>query len=288
MIGTFQALVVAILAVLPGAAYTFAYERVAGSFGAGLADRLVRFLTGSAIFHALFAGLELLMYREFIATGSLARGEAAWWAFWLVTLGYVLLPTLAGAGLGYSRMKRWRWVRLLLGDAPEPRAWDYLWNSDVQGFLRIKLKSGPWIAGFHGTTSDGRRSYAAGYPEEGDLYLAVGLEIDPHSGELNRDGDGRPLPVAGPRGLLIVDTDPVAGNRVHRHSGDPMSDKVIHTAAAATESFEKRGGYVTPAAAAEWPAVPAGPAQGARTVARPTPAHRSARRCRPTDTTAPA
>lgn len=44
-----------------GAAYTFAYERVAGSFGIGLSDRVVRFVAGSAIFHALLAGPELVL-----------------------------------------------------------------------------------------------------------------------------------------------------------------------------------------------------------------------------------
>lgn len=43
MISTFQALAVALLALLPGATYTFAYERRVGGFGVSLSDRLVRF-----------------------------------------------------------------------------------------------------------------------------------------------------------------------------------------------------------------------------------------------------
>lgn len=201
--GTFQALVVAIVAVLPGAAYTFAYERVAGGFGSGLSDRLVRFLAASAVFHAALAGPELLMYREVVATDRLARGDVAMWSFWLISAGYVLLPTLAGGFVGYARNKRWKWATLLVGAAPEPRAWDYVWNSSVQAVLRMKLKSGTWVAGYHGSLPNGRRSYAAGYPEEGDLYLALGLEIDPNTGELRRDEDGRPVPVPGRRGLLV-------------------------------------------------------------------------------------
>ncbi|MCW2569282.1 MAG: hypothetical protein JWN54_3379, partial [Mycobacterium sp.] len=47
MISTFQALAGVVLALLPGAAYTFAYERVAGAFGISTTDRLVRFLAAS-------------------------------------------------------------------------------------------------------------------------------------------------------------------------------------------------------------------------------------------------
>lgn len=42
MISTFRGLPVAVLAILPGAAYTFALERVAGSYGVSFSDRLVR------------------------------------------------------------------------------------------------------------------------------------------------------------------------------------------------------------------------------------------------------
>ena len=52
---TFQALAVTLLAVLPGASYTFAYERVVGAFGVSLSDRLVRFTAASAIFHVRFS-----------------------------------------------------------------------------------------------------------------------------------------------------------------------------------------------------------------------------------------
>jgi hypothetical protein len=40
VISTFQALAVTLLFILPGAAYTFALERVGGSCGVKLADRI--------------------------------------------------------------------------------------------------------------------------------------------------------------------------------------------------------------------------------------------------------
>ena len=66
----------------------------------------------------------------------------------------------------------------LNADAPEPRAWDYLWRPGVQGVVRIRLKSGPWLAGVFGTTASGQRSYAAGYPEKEDLYLSLQVKVD--------------------------------------------------------------------------------------------------------------
>jgi hypothetical protein len=56
-----------------------------------------------------------------------------------------------------------------------PRAW-----------VRLKLKSGSWIGGvFMGV--EGAESYAARYPEDQDIYLALTLELDPVTGDLQID-----------------------------------------------------------------------------------------------------
>ncbi len=203
MISTFQALGVALLALLPGASYTYAYERVVGGFGVSFSDRLVRFLAASAIFQALFSGPLLLLYRNYLTSGRLGRGQvnAGWLE--LAALAYVLLPTAVGSFIGYGQNEKWRWVQVLVGDAPEPRAWDFLWRPGVTGVVRLKTKSGAWLAGMYGTTSGGRRSYAAGYPEEGDLYLSLQLQVDVANGAFVRDTEGRPLPVEGRSGLLV-------------------------------------------------------------------------------------
>lgn len=56
MISTSQALAVALLALLPGASYTFAFVRRVGGFGMSLSDRLVRLLAASALFSACSLG----------------------------------------------------------------------------------------------------------------------------------------------------------------------------------------------------------------------------------------
>jgi hypothetical protein len=202
-VGTaFQALVSFVVAFLPGAAYTFAYERLVGAFGLGFADRAVRFLTASAVFHALLAGPELLLYQRFVVTGRLARGEVSWVLVEAIAVAYVVLPSALGTLVGHARRRDWRWLRPL-ADTPEPRAWDFLWRRGVPGVVRLRLRSGTWLAGVYGTTSDGRQSYAAGYPEEGDLYLSLQLRVDPMTGEFTRDDEDRPVPVAGRSGLLV-------------------------------------------------------------------------------------
>ncbi|MFD9702453.1 DUF6338 family protein [Lentzea sp. NPDC059081] len=202
MITTLQGLVVALLALLPGASYTFAFERVAGSYGITFSDRLVRFLVSSALMHAALAGPEYLLYRDLVVGKRLADGTVSWWVPELLALGYVIVPTVAGSVLGWGHKHHRKWAVLIVGETPEPRAWDYFWRHAEQALVRIRLKSGTWLAGYYGTTPGGRRSYASGHPEEGDLYLALGLRIDPGSGELTLT-DGRPEPVAGDRGLLV-------------------------------------------------------------------------------------
>jgi hypothetical protein len=201
---TFQAAAVTIVAVLPGASYTFAFERVAGSFGVSLSDRLVRFTAASAVFHALFSGPELLIYRTFVVSGRLERAEIIAWEFELLALGYVLLPTAVGSLVGHGRNRRWRWVSLLTGGSPEPRAWDYVWTQPAKTMVvRLRLKSGRWVAGFFGNVEGAQGSYAAGYPEAQDLFLGLQVKVEPDTGEFIKDGEGFIQPVEGRTALLV-------------------------------------------------------------------------------------
>lgn len=200
---TFQALAVLVVALLPGALYTFAYEQQAGGYGVALADRLIRFVAVSAILHAIFAAGEYALYREYISTGSLARGDASVWIVELVAVAYVAVPLALGLFVGWAtdERKTWAWLKLLTGTAREPRAWDYLWEVQRGGLVRMRLKSGTWLGGWTGESPAGAESYASGYPEEGDLYLATRLRVDPVTGAWDAI-DGEPQVVDG-AGLLV-------------------------------------------------------------------------------------
>ena len=234
MISTFQALAVALIALLPGASYTFAVERSLGSYGVKFSDRLVRFLAASAVFHAVASGPEYLLYRSYFMPGALAKGELSWLTLEIIALVYVFVPIGIGTMFAYlgrppgrpadqasgtNPPGRWKRIghfcgrsirkvaRWIVGQNREPRAWDLTWSHDVNAIVRVKLKSGPWLAGLWGrwvsATSNNRRAYASAYPEEGDLYLSVGFQVDPDTGELVRNSEQQPQPVQSERGLLV-------------------------------------------------------------------------------------
>lgn len=56
----------------------------------------------------------------------------------------------------------------------------------------MKLKSGVWVGGAYAPSDEGTGSYAAGYPEPQDLFLAETVEVDPDSGEFTLS-DGEPI-----------------------------------------------------------------------------------------------
>lgn len=63
MPSTFQAVLVIVVALLPGALYVWAFERQAGRYGIALSDRVLRFVVGSAVLLAVFASpLYLFQY----------------------------------------------------------------------------------------------------------------------------------------------------------------------------------------------------------------------------------
>lgn len=198
---TYQALAVTLLAVLPGAVYTFTLERWTGAFGVSFADRLIRFTAASAVFAALFAGPAYVIYRDQILSGRVRDGQVDPLSLELVALAYIVVPAGCGTLVGWGRRHGQRWTEIVLGESPEPRAWDFLWRHGRQGVVRAKMTSGAWLGGLYGTLPTGEHSYAAGYPEEQDLYLAQQLKLDPITGEWATDEEGRPVPVG--TGLLL-------------------------------------------------------------------------------------
>jgi hypothetical protein len=190
---TFQALAVLALALLPGALYVWAFERFAGAWGIRLSDRVLRFIEGSAVLHALLAPLTYVSWKQFILSGDLQAGRAPLW-LWAAPLLYVGLPIAAGSAVGLGTRRRARWTRFITGPEPAPRAWDHLFGGRPDGWIRFRLKSGPWLGGAYTRESDVHTSYAAGYPEEQDLYLAESVEVDPDTGEFVLDRDDTPVP----------------------------------------------------------------------------------------------
>jgi hypothetical protein len=194
------ALGIILVAVLPGAIYTWAFEREAGAYGVTLADRTLRFLAASAVIHLLFAWPEYIVFR--LAIEGHDRILAAQFALlWLLLLFLSVVPAVAGTTLGglyasrtmrtsWPRLRRWltrereqRLLRILVGRDPAPRAWDDLFSERPHCYLRVRTTGDKWLAGKFASAS-----YAAGYPNDPDLLLEEAVEVDQQTGVL-----GKPL-----------------------------------------------------------------------------------------------
>lgn len=193
MPATVTALVLALLALLPGALYTWAFEQQAGRWGANATDRVQRFAGASAIFLVVELPLVYQCYRLFVASDDIARGNAlpAW--VWLIPLGVVFVPLLLGRFVGRATYERKNWTQVLTGPSPAPRAWDDLFaQADLTGWVLLTLKDGSSIGGLWGESdATGLRSYAAGYPESQDLLISETAELDA-GGKFILDANGLP------------------------------------------------------------------------------------------------
>lgn len=186
---TFPALVVLVLALLPGALYVWSFERIVGPWGVGLSDRVLRFIGASAILHAIAAPVTFWLYRNVLP--DLDNNVSI--HLWLVPLAYVGLPIALGSLVGTGVLRQWRWVETITGRDPAPRAWDYLFGQHPDGWVRMMLKSGVWLGGAFAETESGWRSYVSAYPEPQDIFLVESVEVDPETGEFLLDDDGEPL-----------------------------------------------------------------------------------------------
>ena len=136
--------------------------------------------------------------------GDLGGGGTPWGWVWLSALAYAVLPVSTGLLLGWGQRTKRPWVTWLLGDSPEPRAWDHVFRDRPVALVRLRLRSGEWRSGLFADPDDGsRRSYAAAYPAEQDLFLHALVRADPRTGEIEAGGDGEPIPLEGPTGLLV-------------------------------------------------------------------------------------
>lgn len=195
MLGTLGGAIVALLIVLPGAAYTWGFEQAVSGWGAGLADRTLRFAAGSAVFAVITAPLTFWFYAEQVASGRLAHGEF-WWPSWPLSIGYVVVPFVAGRVVGRAVQLGCRWPALLVGPAPAPRAWDHVFLSGRSAYVRVRLKDSSagtdgWVLGIFSPHPD-LAAYASGPPHEPDLYLSDTAVAIAGTGEFLRDNEGQP------------------------------------------------------------------------------------------------
>jgi Family of unknown function (DUF6338) len=178
-------LLLLVVAVLPGLTYTLAFERQAGAYGVTLADRTLRFIAVSAVFHLLAAWPEYGLWRvTFGRGGRIDAGEFA--VLWLAGILLLVLPAVTGTLIGQVYVHRddrplWQQglLRWTIGPELAPRAWDDFFSERPATYLRVRTVDGTTHAGLFASGS-----YAAGFPQEPDLLLEEAWSIDPDSGEL--------------------------------------------------------------------------------------------------------
>jgi hypothetical protein len=187
MPSTFAALAVVLVALLPGGLYLWAVERLVGRWGIGVSDRLLRFIGVSAFLHALAAPATYAIWHDYLRTDAVPEGRSLPLWLWPVLAAYVVGPTLLGTGVGLA-MRRWELPELLVGATRPPTAWDDLFSKHKEGYIRMKLKSGPFVGG-----ALAAGSCIGGYPEPADIYIADAIETDPHTGEFAKTAAGDPV-----------------------------------------------------------------------------------------------
>lgn len=194
---TFEALAVLLLALIPGAIYTWAFERIAGRWGIGLSDRLYRFVGISAFYQVLIAPATYNIWLGYIRKSAPHRFQFPLW-MWAAIFGYVALPAAIGTVLALSFKGGRGWARAIVGATAPPTAWDAMFSgAPASAYVLMRLKSGKWVGG---RFDDG--SYVGGYPEPADLYLITELAIDQDREDFIRDDAGDPVPQGG-YGLLV-------------------------------------------------------------------------------------
>lgn len=187
-----ETVVVAAIAALPGALYTWSFEQRVGAWGARTSDRILRFLGIAAAFHALFAPVEVWFWASYLETGRLGSGDVPF-ALWLAPILYVAIPTGSGILVGWGTRHGKRWATWFTGASPAPRAWDHFFFTEPDGWVRLKLRSGDWMAGAFAREGEGPPSYASGYPEAQDLWLTQVVEVDQATGSFILDEHGDPV-----------------------------------------------------------------------------------------------
>jgi hypothetical protein len=195
---TIEALMVAIVGLVPGAAYVAAFDSQVGQGRSALPDRVIRYLTISAALHAVLAPATFVLWRVF---ADLQPRDIAPWLLWLPGLLYVAAPALLGAWQGRDTRRSDRglvgrlaqllaglprlqsWVASFETPASAASSWDQLFSRPHIGLIRARLRSnGTWVGGYWGQhTTRGLRGHASRFPDQGELLI-------PQVARLTRDG----------------------------------------------------------------------------------------------------
>jgi Family of unknown function (DUF6338) len=215
MVGTFQALSILLLAILPGAVLVFSFERHAGAVAGDANERLVRFVIGTVVVFPCTAILAAWTYSRVVHapiegspgefTNRLEEPLGISPAWTLLPLVYVLVPWCLGWALGEGVV----WLRRravnnrTTSRVPGVAAWDIVFLAPGPKLIAAKLRGGPWIGGMFASNSFA--SPLASRRKE--LVLEAGVQIDQVSGQIERDETKTPILLPGAIVLNYADVE---------------------------------------------------------------------------------
>jgi hypothetical protein len=184
---SFEALSVLVIALVPGAVFTYALERQTGAWGIKFSDRVLRFVVISLVFEVLAIPLSYVLWRQYsFPTPFFDDAHPFPWKLYSAAILYLVLPLLVGLIAGRAYAKNHQWVAVVFRQLlTAPRAWDHLFSRRPVGYVRMLLKVDPptWVAGGYSTgTTPHDRAYVGNFPELPDIYCPVRLACDPDSG----------------------------------------------------------------------------------------------------------
>lgn len=210
MVGTFQALGLLVLTVLPGAVLLFSYERHAGPLTGEGNDRALRFVLGTVLVFPYTALVAAWAYTRVLHV----EGPEDYFrnrledpvdlspAWSLLPLAYVVVPWCVGWLAGRVRvdLRRRSVENRSTSLVPGVAAWDIVFLQPGPKLISAKLRGGPWVAGLFAAESFAS-SLASRHKE---LVLEQGVAVDAR-GKVERDKWGTPL--ARPGGIVLSYTD---------------------------------------------------------------------------------
>jgi Family of unknown function (DUF6338) len=214
MVGTFQALSLLLLAILPGAVLLFSYEHHAGPLAGDANERAIRFVVGTVLVFPYTATLAAWIYTRVVhvpVDGSqddfrnrLEHPTGISPAWTLLPLAYVLVPWCLGwlAGKGRVSLRKRAVANRATSLVPGVAAWDIVFLEPGPKLISAKLRGGPWVAGVFSDSSFA--SASAGKHKE--LVLEAAVQVD-DKGQIERDDTDTPILLPGAVVLNYADVE---------------------------------------------------------------------------------
>ena len=200
----YDAALLLLVLLLPGAFAAWGFERHAQRYGRRLKDWLLRLAGLSAV--CLAVGAWPLHWVISSYWDDFTDGKALPWLVYLAPVAYLAVPAAVGWWLGLlmrprnlleseprksfrTRLKSAlrqpvlrRAASRLPGPHRAPSAWDALFDAREAGFVRCRLRSGRWVGGLYAKASP-VSSYVGPEGPDQDIYIAYAAEFDQGTGE---------------------------------------------------------------------------------------------------------